>query len=144
MKSIYSLLVVFFVIVYCSCGETSPSSDAGKVEEITSATLSPTGSDLSDGQISKERFVSLLNSTTNAQLIDVRTPEEFSGGSIEGSLNIDFYSEGFHGQLKSLDKGRPVFIYCKSGGRSGKTYKVLKDMGVGKVYDLKGGYSGWK
>ncbi len=144
MKSVYSLLVVFLMAIYCSCGGAAPESESAKIEETTISTTAPTLSDSPDGQVSKERFASLLSSMTNPQLIDVRTLGEFKEGSIEGALNIDFYNDDFQSQLKSLDKDRPVFIYCKSGGRSAKAYKMLKDMGMEKVYDLKGGYSGWE
>jgi len=142
MKLIYSILTILLLLAFCwSCGETSSKEVPGKAD---SATTAPALSQLSDGQISKERFNEMLHSVKNPQLLDVRTSEEYKAGSITGCLNIDFYSEEFSNQLKALDPARPVFIYCKSGGRSGKTYKMLKDMGVEKVYDLKGGYDGWK
>ncbi len=145
MKSIYSILLVILVAFCWSCVDSAPKSGVATNNEGSSAPALPDLPDLSDGQISKERFASLLSSTANPQIIDVRTPEEFKKGNINGALNMNFYGEEeFNSQLKTLDHSRPIFIYCKSGGRSGKTYKMLKDMGVEKVYDLKGGYRGWK
>lgn len=79
----------------------------------------------------------------NIQLIDVRTPEEYSEGHIQGAILIDFFSEDFKTNLNKLDKKRPVYVYCKSGGRSGKTSEVLADMGFTKIVDLEGGFLAW-
>ncbi|MDT0293335.1 rhodanese-like domain-containing protein [Mesonia ostreae] len=75
------------------------------------------------------------------QLVDVRTPEEFKEGEIDDALNIDFLqNESFTTQFEKLDKEEPVYIYCRSGNRSGKAAKQLKQMGFKEIYDLDGGY----
>lgn len=74
------------------------------------------------------------------QLIDVRTPEEFEAGHIENALNIDFFSEQFNADFEKLDKEKPIYIYCKSGNRSGQAAKKLAVMGFEMIYDLKGGF----
>lgn len=80
----------------------------------------------------------------NIQLIDVRTPEEYSEGHIQGAILIDFFSEDFKKTLNKLNKKRPVYVYCKSGGRSGKTSEMLADMGFTEIVDLEGGFLAWK
>ncbi|HET8854317.1 MAG TPA: rhodanese-like domain-containing protein [Salinimicrobium sp.] len=79
-----------------------------------------------------------------ALLIDVRTPEEFSDGKIKGAKNIDFLSEDFVENIKHYNKEKPVFIYCRSGNRSGKAAKIMANMGFSKIIDLKGGFLAWK
>jgi len=75
------------------------------------------------------------------QLVDVRTPKEFKEGEIEEALNIDFLqSESFTTQFEKLDKEEPVYIYCRSGNRSGQAAQKLQKMGFKEIYDLKGGY----
>ncbi|NNE77709.1 MAG: rhodanese-like domain-containing protein [Pricia sp.] len=55
----------------------------------------------------------------DAQLIDVRTPEEFSAGHIDGAVNINYLSsESFTENINKLDKTKPVYVYCQMGGRS--------------------------
>lgn len=76
----------------------------------------------------------------NSQLIDVRTPKEFEQGHIEGAKLINFYSESFKEEIQQLDKATPVYLYCRSGGRSGKASKLLVELGFKEIYDLKGGY----
>jgi rhodanese-related sulfurtransferase len=93
--------------------------------------------------VSAAEFKELL-SAEGAQVIDVRTPGEVAQGAIEGATNFDFYEqEEFKDKLADLDKEKPVLVYCKSGGRSGKTASMLKEMGFKEVYDLEGGYSNW-
>lgn len=79
----------------------------------------------------------------NVQLVDVRTPEEFQEGHIQGAKNIDFFSEDFLAQFEALDKDEPVYIYCRSGNRSAKASKKLSDAGFKKIVDLEGGFKAW-
>ncbi len=85
-----------------------------------------------------------IKTSTNIQLIDVRTPEEVAKGSIEGAINYNFYDADFEEKIKSLNPETATYIYCKSGGRSGKTAKLLTKLGFQEVYDLKGGFNAWK
>lgn len=93
-----------------------------------------------DGKITIPSFNQLLAETKQPQLIDVRTPSEFSNGHLDGAVNINFNDASFDNQIEQLDKTQPVFIYCQSGGRSGKAYKKMKSMGFETVYDMEGGY----
>ncbi|UBM57795.1 rhodanese-like domain-containing protein [Marinilongibacter aquaticus] len=72
---------------------------------------------------------------TDGQLLDVRTPAEWANGKIASSKLIDFKSPDFAEQIKSLDKSKPVFVYCAVGGRSKKASKILGDAGF-KVFNL--------
>ncbi len=92
--------------------------------------------------VSVNRFAQLINSG-KGQVLDVRTPEEWQEGIIEGAIKSNFYAEDFSSQLKNLDPNKPVYVYCKSGGRSGKAANQLKEMGF-TVYNLEGGITAWK
>ena len=91
-----------------------------------------------------ESFNKRVQNTPDKQVLDVRTSEELQSGHVKGALNINFYDEDFKKQLSRLDKGRPVFVYCRSGKRSGKTAALLNELGFNAVYDLKGGITAWK
>ncbi len=95
-------------------------------------------------KISKDVFAKKMKEKTNEILVDVRTPEEHQAGTIQNAININFYDKNFEEQILKLDKSKPLFIFCKSGGRSGKTLNKMKDLEFTEVYELKGGYSGWK
>jgi rhodanese-related sulfurtransferase len=79
----------------------------------------------------------------NGQLIDVRTPEEFAAGHLEGAVNINFFDDNFEDQIKQLDRSKTVFVYCKSGGRSGKASNMMQALEFEKIYDMAGGYTAW-
>ncbi len=80
----------------------------------------------------------------NVQLVDIRTSLEYSRGYIGHAMNIDFYSPGFFKEFQSLDKNRPVYIYCRSGIRSRKAAEKLALLDFKEIYDLKGGIKNWK
>lgn len=85
-----------------------------------------------------------LSQMDGVQLVDVRTPEEFEEGHIKGFQNIDFMSDTFKEDIEKLDKTKPVIVYCRSGGRSGKSCKIMEEKGFVKIYDLEGGIEKWK
>jgi phage shock protein E len=68
-----------------------------------------------------------------AQIIDVRSPAEFSGGHIKGSKNIPLQSLG--SGLSGLRKDRPVITCCASGMRSASARSVLLSAGFSEVYN---------
>lgn len=78
------------------------------------------------------------------QLVDVRTPSECAEGIITRATQIDVTSDDFEKKaLQMLDKSKPVYIYCRSGGRSGIAAEILAKKGY-KVYNLTGGYMEWQ
>ena len=79
-----------------------------------------------------------------AQLVDVRTPEEFAKGHIAGAVNIDFLEDGFLERTKAIDKSKPVLLYCAAGGRSEDAVAIMKAAGYTDVVDLANGFNGWK
>ena len=81
----------------------------------------------------------------NVQLIDIRTPNEFSSGHLENAVNVDFFNQNnFKATFTKLDKKKPLYIYCRSGKRSSRAAKQLAGLGFEKIYDLKGGYMKWR
>ena len=80
----------------------------------------------------------------NVQLIDLRTDKEYKNGFIDDAIQMNFLeSEKFIKQIESLEKDKPVYIYCHSGGRSSNASKLLLKKGFTKIYDFSGGYKSW-
>ena len=77
-------------------------------------------------------------------LVDVRTEKEFDDGHIEDALNIDYFSDTFSDEISNIGLENPVLVYCRSGNRSGKSMKIMSDLGFKEVYNLIGGIKGWK
>ena len=94
-------------------------------------------------KITANYFEQKVKATTNAQLIDVRTPEEYAGGHLAKANNINYNSTNFEKQIQGLDKSKPVFVYCLSGGRSAKAATKMTELGFKEVYDMQGGYLAW-
>jgi rhodanese-related sulfurtransferase len=77
-------------------------------------------------------------------VIDVRTPEEFTGGHIEGAQNIDVNAADFEASIGKLDRTKSYLVYCRSGKRSQTAVEVFKKLGFPRVYHLTAGISGWQ
>lgn len=90
-----------------------------------------------------DSFELQLKKQPNAQLIDVRTPDEFARGYLPGAVNYNFYDTDFSDKLNKLDRTQPVYVYCAAGGRSGSAASRLVGLGFKEVYDLRGGYLAW-
>ena len=89
------------------------------------------------------KFAAAIADTT-VQLVDVRTPAEFAAGHIPEAVNIDVRGENFESQVQStLDKERPVAVYCRSGARSKTAARALTEKGF-RVYELNNGFMNWK
>ncbi len=125
MKNLPISLFIAIALLF-SCKNNSQSNDKNTTVEV----INPTD------------FKAKVDNKT-VQLIDVRTPEEYDAGHLKNSKNINFYEDNFMTQMETLDKTQPVYVYCKSGGRSGKASTKLKEAGFTKVYDLDGGFLAW-
>lgn len=68
-----------------------------------------------------------------AQIIDVRTPGEFHGGHIKGSVNIPLQTLG--NNLSKIKKDKPVITCCASGMRSASAKSILKSNGYSEVHN---------
>lgn len=80
----------------------------------------------------------------SVQLLDVRTPQEYAEGHIDGALNINVQSDDFRRMAeKELSKDTTILVYCRSGRRSMDAAKILTKLGY-KVVNLKGGIIEWK
>jgi len=121
-----SLICCLFVALSFSTSCINSKSDNSEVKLVTA-----------------EEMQTILE-LEDVQLVDVRTPKEYDEIHIANSQNIDFKSPTFDEDITKLDKNKPVILYCKSGGRSAKCAKKLKDAGFEKIYDLDGGISKWK
>lgn len=79
----------------------------------------------------------------NATLVDIRTPEEYDDGHIEGSIMIDFSKKTFKNYVLNLPQNEPILIYCRSGNRTGKAASTLAALGFTKIYNLTNGIKDW-
>jgi rhodanese-related sulfurtransferase len=122
-----SLLFIFLLGTIFSC--KSPAEEKSELKETIQV-------------LDKAAFKSGI-ANTDIQLIDVRTPKEYEEGHIGDATLIDFLADGFEEKIQNLDKNKPVYLYCRSGGRSGKASKLMAELGFVEINDLEGGYNNW-
>jgi thioredoxin len=94
--------------------------------------------------IDAKTYSEKINATPKPQILDVRTPEEYATGHIENSDNVNWNSESFVLRTDKYDKTKPVFVYCKIGGRSIKAANKLAELGFTTIYNLDGGMLKWE
>ena len=120
MKKIISVLFLILVLTACS------------TKSMENFSLPP--------QLFQEQFAA----TQDAILLDVRTPEEVQAEYLKGALNFDFKSPQFKLLIEGLDRGKPYFVYCASGIRSGKAAELMREADFKHVYTMEGGLKAWK
>ena len=79
-----------------------------------------------------------------AQLLDVRTAGEFSGGHLANARNLDWTNGQLEATVRELDKTKPVLLYCASGRRSAAASEYLREQGFTDVVDLSEGITAWR
>lgn len=89
-----------------------------------------------------EEFKNAYQRAGKAVLLDVRTAEEFSSGTIKGSQNLDIMSPRFADAIRKLDKDSEYFVFCRSGNRSAQACSLMAKQGL-TVYNLAGGVGAW-
>lgn len=124
MTKIFTFLLIIVALISCESNNAQST--------VTSKTI-PT-----------LEYQKLLTETKNVQLIDVRTEGEFMEEHLPNAVNINFNGNDFEAQIKKLDKSKPTFIYCLSGGRSGSAMEVFSKNGFKEVYNMQGGILQWK
>lgn len=93
--------------------------------------------------VTPSEFAAKINETPNAQILDVRTPEEYNSEHIENAANVNWNGSDFEKQASTFDKSKPVYVYCMSGGRSKKASDKLAEMGFKKIIELDKGFISW-
>lgn len=78
------------------------------------------------------------------QIIDVRTPEEFAQGHIEGAVNFPVELPDFGNQIATLDPAGTYAVYCRSGNRSQPAVAAMSQSGINGIYELETGIIGWE
>ena len=82
--------------------------------------------------------------------VDVRERQEWEKGTVTGAVHAPRGSLEFHADPDSpmhkpeLATGKRLVLFCAAGGRSALAAKTLKDMGIGKVAHVAGGFDAWR
>jgi phage shock protein E len=63
-------------------------------------------------------------------LLDVRTPEEYAAGHVEGAENLDASADDFADRVAGLDPDAAYVVYCQTGNRSSAAAEVMREAGL--------------
>jgi len=124
MRKLFSIAAALLAILIGSCTNGQSQNAA--------TTLTPT------------EFAEKIKAMPEASVVDVRTPGEFSKGHLQNALNCDWNGSEFDSQISTVDKTKPVFVYCMSGVRSAVAASKMRADGFSKVYELQGGIMKWR
>lgn len=128
MRKILVAIGISLLITSVGCSGNASSENGQSVEVIV--------------DVDAKQFKDLLGKEEGT-VLDVRTPEEWAEGTIPNAVKMNYHDDNFEMQVEELDKEKPVFVYCKKGGRSSSAADILEEKGFKKVYNLDGGISAW-
>ncbi len=94
--------------------------------------------------VAVDEYEKKMNELHDMQLVDVRTTEEYTAGHLKNARNINIDAKDFDEQIASLNKTRPVFVYCKAGSRSARAAEKMKEQGFKQIYNMEGGLMKWQ
>ena len=117
----------------CSSTDSAPAVQGPGV--AASAPASPE-------RVDAASFATVVDSP-GVTIIDVRTPEEYAAGHIEGAVNYNVEGPDFEAQVGTLDPTATYAVYCQSGNRSQVAVNRMSDAGVNGIYELETGITGW-
>ncbi len=89
-------------------------------------------------------FVANQVNGTHYFIVDVREPDEFAAGHIEGAINIPLRQLGDNISKLPESKTAPIVIYCHTQKRATHALVVLREMGYSNVFNLEGGIKGYR
>lgn len=127
MKTILKLsLLIFISVLNINCNnkqKANSNEQLGKIKQVTP--------------------IEFKEQSKNQTMIDIRTPQEFAQGHIEGAININYFDKSFLEQVSKFDKTKPIYMYCRSGNRTSSASKKMQDLGFEEIIDLQGGIMNW-
>lgn len=94
--------------------------------------------------VSALEAATLLQQNSNARILDVRTPEEYRQGHINGATLLNYKSKDFAEKLETLDKGTTWIMHCRSGRRSAAAMELMKSSGFDSLVHMDGGFNSWE
>lgn len=128
------------IFLLASCGGTDSGADATDPAPTTESALA--GDAIA--RVSVDQAAALVEDPpTGLVVLDVRTPEEFTQGHLDGAELIDFYDPNFADRIAELDRTTPYLVYCRSDNRSGEALAVMDELGFTSVVDIEGGIVAW-
>lgn len=90
------------------------------------------------------KFIQINSKNLDFVILDLRTPEEFESGHIEGAININYHSDTFVEDLDKLDKDKSYLVYCRTWRRSSDAVEIMTRQNFKELYRINGDIVKWK
>lgn len=116
IKRVMAVFAVLGVLLVAGCGSSSSA-----VTTVDAQTFLTTASQ------------------AGVTVIDVRTPEEYAAGHLDGAVNMNVEGPDFSAQIATLDTSGTVAVYCRSGRRSAAAADQMSGAGFTSIVNLDGG-----
>lgn len=106
-------------------------------------------SNINDSAIKKvniDTTRNLLSQENRVVILDVRTPEEYKLGHIQGALNVNIMDDKFTNEISKLERNQTYIVHCAANakdGRTDKSLKIMKNLGFNNLFDMSGGINKW-
>lgn len=126
-RIIHVLISIILLSVVASCGS----------QNVMETSIQSVGVDAAKELVAQDESVVVL---------DVRTPEEYEAGHIQGALNINIRNENFSNMVSMLDRNKTYMVHCSANvenGRTDKSLKIMNNLGFKKLLDMSGGIVAW-
>jgi phage shock protein E len=138
-RRLIAAVAATFALVTGAAGCSETAQDALSVTAGPTANVAPeVGSSLSPAEFAAAA------QRPDTVVLDVRTPEEYAEGHLEGAVLVDLQDTGrFAAEVAELDPGRSYAVYCRSGNRSAVAMGYLAQVGFSSYFDLGGGIGAW-
>jgi len=108
---------------------------------VNLANCKPKGDETSR-EIGMNEFISAYEANPNIQLLDVRTPEEYSSGHVPRAVALPL-NELTSGAAVPFEKTSEIYVICRSGKRSMAGTQYLLGQGYTNVKSIAGGTMAW-
>lgn len=126
-----------FALAACGGSADEPAAEAADASATATAADRPAYGLVSTADAAR------LAVDPEVVVIDVRTPEEFAEGHIEGATLIDINSPTFGDAIDALDRDANYLVYCRSDNRSGQAVAIMQQVGFERLWDMDGGVVAW-
>lgn len=134
-----ALATVSLGLAGCSSSDTSNAPASASVQGPAAPVAAPSAPE----RVDAARFAEVVASP-GVVIVDVRTPEEFAAGHIEGAVNYNVEGPDFMNQIAGLDPAGTYAVYCRSGNRSQVAVAAMSQGGINGIYELESGIVGWE
>jgi rhodanese-related sulfurtransferase len=134
LKKIFIFLIVFLSLAFAYAQDCAGQDIVKAKKGSIIKTLEPKPA---------FEFIKKNRRNTNFVVLDIRTPQEFQDGHIEGAINIDYRSATFNADLDRLDKAKTYFVYCRIGRRSAEAIGIMIQKGFTNIYRTPGDIIAW-